>query len=154
MKRNISIQLKAALLLIVFSMNTAIGFACAVGVDMGFNSKHHDDDDEEVTEAIHIHTGGARHLHHDESDKHYHDTKEDSENDGCCNHDVVKFQDLDKTLAKNINYTIPVPVFVAVLNSFSATTPLNYSYIPSKKLILHFFHPPPDIRILIQSFQI
>ena len=137
-------------------MNTAIGFACAVGVDMGFNSKHHDDDDEEVTEAIHIHTGGARHLHHDESDKHYHDTKEDSENDGCCNPDVIKFQDLDKTLAKNINYTIQVPVLVAVLNSFSGiTTALNYSYIPSKKLILRFFHPPPpDIRILIQSFQI
>ena len=41
MSTSIYIQLKAALLLLVFGLNTIIGFACAVGVDMGFNTSHH-----------------------------------------------------------------------------------------------------------------
>ena len=113
MKRNISIKLKAALFLIVFSMNTLISFACAMGVELGFNSQHHDE--EEATETtVHLHADGKKHQHHDEVTKHHQDSKEDSEKTGCCNDGVIKFQ-----------FTID------------------------------FFHPPPpDIRILIQSFQI
>ena len=78
MKRNISIQLKAALLLIVFSLNTVIGFACAMGVDMGFNTHHHDE--EEATETtVHVHADGKKHQHHNEAAKHYHDSNKDSE---------------------------------------------------------------------------
>jgi Cu/Ag efflux protein CusF len=78
MEKSISIQLKAAFLIIVFSMNTVIGFACAIGLDMGFNSKHHHEDDEEATE-ISIHVDGKKHQHHDEETKHHHDSKENSE---------------------------------------------------------------------------
>ena len=43
--------------MIVFSLNTIIGFACAVGIDMGFNSTDHHD--EEATEtSVHIHADG------------------------------------------------------------------------------------------------
>ena len=72
MKRNKSIQLKAAFLLIVFSLNTVIGFACAVGLDMGFNSHHHCQENAIKTEGNH---------HHDEADVHHH--QPNNEKDNC-----------------------------------------------------------------------
>jgi hypothetical protein len=153
MKRNISIQLKAVLLLIVFSMNTVIGFACAMGVDMGFNTHHHDE--EEATETtIHVHTHGIKHNHYDEVGKHHHNSKEDSEK-GCCNDGVNKFQNLDKTRAQNANPAINAPVFVALLSRFVGIDIFRQSQVSHQKYIVQFFQPPPpDIRILIQSFQI
>ena len=69
MKRKLSIQLKAAFLLLVFAFNTLIGFACAIGIDMGFNSSNHHD--EEATE-VHVHADGKRHDHLNQSEKHKH----------------------------------------------------------------------------------
>ena len=153
MKRNISIQLKAALLLIVFAMNTVLGFACAMGVDMGFNTKHHDGEATETT--AHVHADGKKHQHHDEVTRHHHDSKEDSKKGGCCNDGVIKFQSLDKSLAQSGNVTINTPVFVAMLSSFFRTEIFKQPQASATKYIVRFFHPPPpDIRIRIQSFQI
>ena len=154
MKRNISIQLKAALLLIVFSMNTVIGFACAMGVDMSFNTHHHDE--EEATETtVHVHADGKKHQHHNEAAKHHHDSNKDSEKGGCCNDGVIKFQSLDKSLAQNVNTAINTPVLVALLSSFYGIDLFMQPQGSHQKHIPQFFHPPPpDIRILIQSFQI
>jgi hypothetical protein len=58
MKRNRSIKLKAIFLLVVFTLNTAVTFACAVGLNMGFNRSHHQ---EELAVKPHGHAG------HDES---------------------------------------------------------------------------------------
>ena len=45
--------------MLVFSLNTVIGFACAVGINMGFNTTHHHE--EEATEAVvHIHKDGKK----------------------------------------------------------------------------------------------
>ena len=154
MKGNTSIQLKAALLLIVFSMNTVIGFACAMGVDMGFNATHHHD--EEATETtVHVHDDGKKHEHHDKAPKHQHNSKEDSEKGGCCNDGVIKFQNLDKNLNANNNSAISVHIFSAIFNSFFGFDILTPEQVPVQKHIAQLFHPPPpDIRILIQSFQI
>ena len=66
MKRNRSIQLKAAFLLLVFGLNTVVGFACSLGLDMGFNIPHHK---EEVSASpIHIHKAG-KHEHQKETAK-------------------------------------------------------------------------------------
>ena len=96
MKKFTSIQIKALLLLIVFAINTVVGFACSVGVDMGFNTKHHND---EAAADVHIHKDGTKHLHskktdsashaenneqpakihiHKNGDKHVHSKKADS----------------------------------------------------------------------------
>jgi hypothetical protein len=96
MTRNISIKLKAALLLIVFSMNTVIGFACAMGVDIGFNAHHHDEEEVPQT-TIQVHADINKEHNHYEAAKHHHDSKEDSEKGGCCNDGVIKFQSLDKS---------------------------------------------------------
>jgi uncharacterized protein YqkB len=148
MKKSISIQLKAALLLIVFSMNTVIGLACAMGVDMGFNTNHHHGEEEATEISVYQHAD-VKMLQHD------HSPKEDSEKGGCCNDGVMKFQSLDKNVVQNGNVAVNIPVFVAMLNSFFSSDNLKQAQVFNKKYTFDFFHPPsPDIRILIQSFQI
>ena len=148
MKRNKSIQLKAAFLLIAFSLNTEIGFACAVGLDMGFNSHHHEESAVE-TQCIHHHN---KSHHHDEVDVHHHKA---NEKDNCCNDSVMKFQKVDKALASSFSLINPV-FFSSFLASF-----YNIDIFSSKnrtseiKYFVRSHHPPiPDIRIAIQSFQI
>jgi len=89
MKKRRSIQLKAAFLMIVFSLNTLIGFACAVGINMGFNTSHHHED--EATEAVvHIHKDGKKHVHHEDAKHHDGSDKDHAKNgkDNCCNDKV------------------------------------------------------------------
>ena len=75
MNKNISIQAKAAFLITVFSLNTIIGFACAIGIDMGFNATHHHEE-EGIQAPLHIHADGKKHVHENGSAKH-HDEKSD-----------------------------------------------------------------------------
>ncbi|MFZ6024012.1 MAG: hypothetical protein ACOYVG_06105 [Bacteroidota bacterium] len=73
-----AIQYKALFLLITFSMNTVVGFACSMGVDMGFNSGSHKHEGEgnhkhEGQAQEHRHGGGS-HKHNGEgAKKHQHD---------------------------------------------------------------------------------
>ncbi|XVJ65061.1 MAG: hypothetical protein HEQ40_02370 [Lacibacter sp.] len=175
MNRNLSIKLKALFLLVVFASNTAVGFACAVGVDMGFNSPHHSET-EEPAEA-HMHDDGKKHVHeketsvataivHADGSNHQHDSEPATlipvdgnnllkkEDGGCCTNEVQEFQDLDKNVSVNTT-GIYIPVFVAILNTyfnidFSAVVkdfPVHYK--------VRFYYPPPtDIRIAMQRFQI
>ena len=164
MKRNTSIQLKAAFLLVIFGLNTIVGFACSVGVDMGFNSKHHHD--EEATEAVvHIHNDGKRHVHNEKKENHNHDKSHHSdelsgnhksgEEGNCCNDKVRNFEQLDKSVPQVINVIHPV-FFTAFLSSFYSISLLHPSDVVID--VRHFvrsYHPPiSDIRIAIQSFQI
>ena len=137
----------------VFAMNTVIGFACSMGADMGFNSHHHD---QHLTETkVHIHADGKKHEHHNEHGKHQHDSNAGTEKGGCCNDGVVKFQHLDKSLNQNIVTALNAPFFTAFVgNFFRINIPESIS-VRTNKHIAQFFHPPPpDIRVLIQSFQI
>ena len=148
MKKNISTKLKAFLLLTVFSLNTVTGFACAMGVDMGFNSKHHHDDEETMETTVQA--NGAIHHHHDEAGNR---NDEDSEKGGCCNDKVIKFQDLDKNIVQNA--IITAPEFVTILSNYFGIAIFKSPTIAPQKYIVPFFHPPPpDIRVLIRSFQI
>ena len=183
MKGNISIQLKAAFLITVFSINTVIGFVCAMGVNMGFNSKHHHGDDKEAMEtavpvngkehqrhdeeSIHhhdvdeeatetsVHVDGKEHQHHDEETKHHHDSKEDSEKGGCCNDGVIKFQNLEKNLNQNNTPVIYAHVFATILSDFWNVNIFNCAKALAQQYKASVFHPPPtDILIAIQRFQI
>ncbi|MDQ6756862.1 MAG: hypothetical protein M3004_07995 [Bacteroidota bacterium] len=153
-----SIHFKAFFLMIVFSLNTVIGFACAIGIDMGFNTTHHHD--EEATEAVvHIHKDGKKHIHHEEA-KH-HDEKEnrhhEKENkDNCCNEKVIKFNDVDKSASHSLKATINPIFFTTFLSSFYNVNIFYTSYIDTGiKYFVRSYHPPiPDIRVAIRSFQI
>lgn len=174
MKRNSSIQLKAAVLLTVFSLNTVVGFACSLRLDMEFNTTHHEE--EVIKPSVHIHANGKKHEHqktdvkptvhvHANGEKHEHQhepVKHDSneektvpqkDNEGCCKDDAVNFQNLDKNI--NIKTAINAPALIAVISSFLG---IEISQVPDAEKQLYtaryLFPPPPNILISIQRFQI
>lgn len=162
MNKKISIQLKAAFLLLVFALNTVVGFACAIGVDRSFNAKHHHE--EATTPVVHVHSDGKKHIHektskHDYGKKSHHDG-EDNDNtkenkDNCCKDQVLKFEQLDKSIANTFAYSSPV-FFTDFMTSFYYKGALYSSEdIPKIKYFVRSYHPPiSDIRIAIRSFQI
>lgn len=154
MKRKVSIQLKAALLLLVFGMNTIVGFACAVGVDMGFNATHHHD--EEVKEVVvHTHADGTKHNHHNKVAGHQHVKKDASKKDDCCNDKVVNLIQTDKAVPQSNIIINPVFITAFVATYFNIDLLYSPQASTSIKYFVRCYHPPiSDIRITIQSFQI
>ncbi len=151
MKRNISIKLKAAFLIIVFGMNTIIGFACAIGIDMGYNA--HYQESEEMKQQVPKHSAST---HRQETSKpgHHHPDNESSKDD-CCSNSVKDLTLLSKTVPNQINIVQPV-FFTAFIGAYVNANIFSYANTITN---LHPFarshHPPiPDIRIAIQSFQI
>lgn len=150
MKRNLSIQAKAAFLLLVFALNTVVGFACSVGLNMGFNTRHHH------TEAI---TTNTRH-HHDKADHHHTEADKDHHSkdskDNCCKDKVVKFAQVDKAVPQSSGTGINPVFFTAFVASFfDFDISFASKAIPNVKYFVRSYHPPiPDIRIAIQSLQI
>lgn len=149
----------------VFAMNTVAGFACAVGVDMGFNAKHHDEN--EATEAVvHVHKDGKKHVHQEKNENHSHDKSHShdqannhhnsgGDKDNCCNDKVNSFQQLDKSVPEAVNVVHPV-FFTAFVSTYYNIEILPHTdIIKDIKPFVRSYHPPiPDIRIAIQSFQI
>ena len=158
MKSILDIQLKAAFLLIVFSLNTVIGFACAIGIDMGYNSKPHHNDDEATEAAIHVHADGKKHNHDNEAANNGHKADAHKSSDGkdnCCDDQVTKFSLLDKSVPQSLSLAVN-PIFLTAFISFYNIDILVASQITkSTKYFVRGHHPPiPDILIAIQRFQI
>ena len=101
MNRNLSIQIKAAFLLLVFGLSTVVGFACAIGIDMGFNSSHHHD---EVASKVHVHADGKKQHHQDKVSNHHDDNEDTSQKDDCCNGKVVKISQADKAVVQSNSF--------------------------------------------------
>lgn len=165
MTKALSIQLKAYFLLFIFSSNIMVGFACAIGIDMGFNTRHHQE--AESTE-IHDHADGQKHHHegvqtelpdHADNNKHHHDAGYEHSpingKDGCCKDIVLKISKADKAVPQTIQLSnkIMYVAFVPVSYSFAE---LHHSPIPASSNCFFYGHHPPiaDIRIAIRSFQI
>ena len=158
-----TIKIKALFLILVFSLNTLVGFACAIGINMGFNSEHHDDAN--LKPKVHIHADGKKHVHHSKKGKHdhgkhHHDNSTANHNhgnddDNCCNDKSSKFDQLDKSTTQSIG--IDHPVFLTTFVSSYLENELNHPtvIIIDNRYFFRSYHPPiPDIRIAIQSFQI
>lgn len=157
-----SIQLKAAFLVLVFGMNTVVGFACSIGIDMGFNSRSHHNSGKEA--VVHIHKDGKRHIHYEDKKEHKKPhshgehkkahADEEKQKDNCCTNQVKKFEELDKAVPQSI--TIIHPDFLIAFFDvyYNADLPPN-DVVKNIKQFVRSYHPPiPDIRIAIQSFQI
>ena len=176
MKPTKKIRLSALFLLVIFSMNPVVGFACSLGVDMGFNSghhshgggKHHEHDSGKQHEHSdadhhHEHDGNKSHSHNHEAKPHHHSDITNNtvsftsqSEDNCCNDLVADFQKLDKAIVKgNSNIQQPhfvlspfiIPVVLGLNNTKGFT---KHFRIPPKEIDL----PPPDILVFIQSFLI
>ena len=148
----------------VFALNIVVGFACSIGMDMGFNTKHHG---EEATEAVvHIYKDGKKQIHQEKKESYSHDkshkhdgakkTKKSPSNEGsCCTDNVKKFQRLDKSVPNPVNI-IP-PVFFTAFGAvyYNITLLPHTDIVRDIKPFVRSYHPRiPDIRIAIQSFRI
>ena len=148
MTKALSIQLKASFLILVFGLNTVVGFACAIGANRGLNKTHHHE--EKVVET-HVQADGKMHQHGKREHKHSHTpAKED-----CCNDQVLKIFQADKGAPPMAKLSSPVFFTSFVASYFAMGIDYSSQVSPSNKYFVRSHHPPiPDIRITIQSFQI
>lgn len=154
-------KIRALFLLLVFSLNTVVGFACSLGVDMGFNAKHHHDETSKA--VVHIHADGKKHIHqekgkHNHSKSHHRNkidnhSKSDKEKNNCCNDEVTQLAQVDKSVPQSL--TIVHPIFLnAFFNAFYSVV-FPSGIVKDIKQFVRSYHPPiSNIRIAIQSFQI
>jgi hypothetical protein len=155
---------KALLLLFIFLLNTAMGFACALRMSIheheGTAGHHH-----EGSEAI-------EHSHHgDEAKEHHHEDQQLSQpalhgepslngtsiadNDPCCQSAVNTFNNLAKVTPQSgqiillAPFTYIVSYYQFFLKPVTATVSDHFLTIEGRR------RPPPyPIRIALQSFQI
>src|SRR5438309_677626 len=158
MKKNTSIQLKAAFLLTIFTLNIVVGFACAIGIDMGFNTHHHQH--EEGMEAMeHMHADGSKHVHKAQAGSHHHDkadnqtSKDDTDN--CCKDKVTRIAQADKAVPQGYSGIHPVFITAFLASFYNINLLPRTTVVKDIKQFVRSYHPPiSDIRIAIQSFQI
>ena len=145
MQSQFTIRIKAVFLLVVFSMNSMLGFACSTGMKLGYNANHH----VEAGATTRDHCGNIVPAVATDNP-----TSPEKPQD-CCKDQVVKFTLLDKSVCSSVKVEQPaqfaqdmaVMYCLAAWNSQQVVTP-------------HYFvqsdHPPisTDIRTVIQSFQI
>lgn len=147
----LSIKLKAAILLLVFGLNTVVGFACSLGVDMGFNSTHHSK--EATTAQGHVHTNGK--IHHHEQQENAGSSHHKQEKNNCCNDEVIKVSQVDKSSPQSNIAVSPLFLSAFITKFYDASILSLPTITTSIKQFVRSYHPPiRDIRIAIQSFQI
>jgi hypothetical protein len=152
----LSIKIKAAILFVVFGLNSFIGFACAVGIDDCFTMHHHNEESEETTQfSLNTHADGKKHHHHDEKNTTGKDDCCNKEKDHCCNKNVVLFEHLDKTISHGIHANFNLPFFDLPPFLLLNTAIYNrYCSVVLTYILRNFHAPPEDIRVSIRSFQI
>ncbi|GAA4321688.1 hypothetical protein [Flaviaesturariibacter amylovorans] len=141
---------KALVLLLVLCAGTVLGAACALSASVHGWHHHGAAGTEE-----HRHANGVQHAH--EHSGQHHDAPADDQNGSadCCSGKVAAFEKADKSPARTVEAP---PVFFVPApwpDHFSFTAPaplLQRTTIPPFR-----WRPPatiPDLRIIIQSFQI
>ncbi|MBX9785297.1 MAG: hypothetical protein K2X48_18590 [Chitinophagaceae bacterium] len=152
-------------------MNTVVGFACSMGVGMGFNSKYHSHDsgknhdhsdadrhhDEHDGNNSHSHQHEAIPYHHSGSDNNINSvsfTSQDEEN--CCKDFVAGFNSLDKlpvrqnSTQQKITWLSPFILSAFITEANNVKGYVQRFRIPPREIDFS----PPDIRVFIQSFLI
>jgi hypothetical protein len=151
MNRNSGISRKAVFLLIVFLLNTVVGFACSVGLGMGAVKAHHHEAKE--SKAAHHHHQGED-DHHAVKGDHDHSSKKTTED--CCTDQVQKIEKTDKLSPPVLEFSTYQPFYTLIYPNYvllEASVSSLYTLRP--KYFVRDDHPPiPDIRIALQSFQI
>jgi len=168
MKRSRSIQYKAIFLLTVFSLSTVVSFACAAGLNMGYNEDHHKTQDTPsamerslISDGDHKHASvnyGASSNHKKERGHQVNksvDTKESTPDD-CCRDEAAKFEKSDKLSPQTLNYNLQAQsITLAIKPNFHLDAITDFLHIPNSRYFIRNHHPPiADTRIAIQSFLI
>jgi len=155
MKSFTSIQSKAAFLTFVFLLNTIVGFACAIGTDMGIKTDHHQKS--EISAHSHKHDDGHKHKHpeHKQAAADHHAAEKSKDN--CCKEEVAKLTKADKLHQSSFDYSqLSLPSFIlpTVVHNFGRTTGIVLVNNSNSYFGRHCRPPIADVRIAIQSFQI
>jgi hypothetical protein len=149
-------KIRSLILLLVFSLNTVTGFACSIGLDLGYNKTHHQHDD---THTVQIKPKTADTHKHDHGPTFF--NKENginvSDNDvDCCSKGVTDFIKLDKAVTSFTGIQSPI-FFIAFVAQFLLPDQ-DHSTLDTSHFGLFrrswYFHDDTDLRIVIQSFQI
>jgi hypothetical protein len=145
-------RIKALFLLMVFSMNTIAGFACSIGIDMGYNSHHHSH------EKAYRHVANKGDHTHKDSHKHSPIAQfKSGDSDDCCSNDVAKFALLDKSVVNN-NLHLQAPIFPLAFSTTFLPQTINENglAVNSKFQFVRrsSFPNDTDIQTAIRRFQI
>lgn len=149
-------KIKAAFLLTVFALNTVIAFACSVGLDMGYNKKHHQTGQAETAIALsHCEAKNSNGHHHNKAMAGHHEKNFPSKDD-CCNKNAVELQQIDKNFSHAEKIDLSAPVLLLALQfAYNINLLHNGEGTSTNHYFVRTYHPPiPDIRVAIQSFQI
>ncbi|MBB6240464.1 hypothetical protein HDC90_005141 [Pedobacter sp. AK013] len=149
MKIKSSIRVKAVVLLLVFLLNTVVGFACAIGMETSHEHQH-----AEKGHHQHKHSGYDHHRLATDFKTDHHSGKSNDKN--CCKEEVTKLVKSDKLLTVPSGLNVQSLIIGAVLPVFYQYQFLRaFVHTPSNRCFVRSYHPPiSDIRISIQSFQI
>ena len=159
MNKTFAIQLKAAFMLFIFSLNMFVGFACSIGLNAGDGKSHHHKEISSTNTHAHKHDHGNKevksHLHpKKKSHNHQTDHKNEKDKKGCCNDEVQKIQQIDKYI-DSYGKLIPINVVAEVPQiHFQSYTEVFSKHNPAKLRERFFYPPPPNILLNIQRFQI
>ena len=158
MIKKLHIKLKAIFLLIIFSLNMFVGFACSLGFNFGKGTSHHSEATEtHIPSHSHEHGSNASKTHHHENSK-PHDHKTDHKNEknkkGCCNDEVQKVQQLDKNINSNAKIIANDVIADVPQTHYHSYTVIFSKTNPAKLRERFFYPPPPNILLSIQRFQI
>ena len=157
--------IKSLLLLIVFSLNTIVSFACSFGgafhdfhhqkISSSTSNKHEEGHKHSHNSHEHDHTDSGNHEHHKGSEHKHDSSPVNNPENNCCSDSVVELQKVDKLVSSNIQ--APDAVFVtsfigAYFDIISFSVRENRFFRDNIR-----WRPPAtiqDLRIVIQSFQI
>lgn len=157
MKKIKTIELKAAFLLILFLLNTIIGFSCAVVLDLGSNANHHEEDVNVI--PIQIHTDDTYHQynnktkdHYNGADFHLHKTTHDEDCRYC---KARKIAQQHNALLQSINKVRRIRFTASSTGFHKANIIFSKRFYSHIKYYVQGHHLSiVDIRIAIQCFQI
>ena len=161
MKTRLSIKFKAIFLTIIFLMNTIVGFACTVGIDMGYNKSHHSEPQAVVKNTAHSHPPGTKkhshqHAHTKTPTSKHHEKEHRDKKDDCCKDEVAKFLSIDKQTVKSTIIKVPLLLQEVIIPVYGQLAIVAHGvHTPNNSYFVRCHHPPiPDIRTAVKSFQI
>lgn len=151
--RQRTIYLKGFFLLIVFSLNTIVSFACSTSEL--FHNSHHSKNSPAKGHS-HQHGGhhNPQHDHGQQGQDHEKD-KQNKNDDDCCAASIISLAKIEKSIARSIE--VPSPILMPFIKAFISLAPPSAEI--GKTIFPDFirWRPPAtiqDLRIVIQSFQI
>ncbi len=163
-------KIKALVLILVFSLNTVAGLACAAGFN--FQTKKRHEHSVKSSDKAHQHGDAKEHAHDhgDASRHHYHDKAEPAHDqtpslkhespaeEDCCSDEVVKLSLLDKAITNSSQNNLQVHfAIIYLISDFILSAPTDAAALVRLKPPLLRSWPlasHTDTRIVIQSFQI